>query len=136
MDFSPTADFGCYVTVENECNTGLMLTEKHKNDKAKWLVEPPPGISKNSQFQFVLKDAPGLEGTEGSVVYTLDVPGDPKPELTLAFSCPTKPTSQNTFKAESSDPSTMAVEKNLKSPHGHPMYGKDFPSKFLQSFSP
>lgn len=134
-------DFSCYVTVTNNCKTALMLQhkDKGKNDKGKWEVEPPNVIAGGTSQQFVLKDALGTEGTEGSVEYALNAPKNPG--VRICFSCPATPGSKNTFTAKSSEPSIMKVEQDgPHKPDGHPMHGKKFPSIFYfrpcQSFSP
>lgn len=126
-------DFGCYVDVSNRCKSSLMLKEKRKSGRSTWEVEPPSTIKAGKSHEFVLKDSLGLEGTEGAVVYTLD--SLKNPDLELEFSCPAKPGSKNTFIARSSHESIMKVEKDGPT-EGHPMKGKDLPSKFLLSTLP
>lgn len=128
-------DFGCYVTIENECTSSLMLQSKHKNDNARWEVEPPDIINEHKHLQFVLKDTLGLVGSEGSVEYMLDAPKNP--ELEIKFSCPFPPGSKNTFTVKSTHASIMKVEKHGPDPtKGHPMHGKYFPTKVFLSTLP
>jgi hypothetical protein len=123
-------DFGCYVDISNKCETSLMLHEARIIGKGSWKVEPPSNIQAASSYEFALKDALGHTGTDGVVDYQLNFPKEGGVFLRLRFACPSKLGSKNTFTAESSDETIMKVEKDGPT-EGHPMHGKDLPSKFL-----
>ncbi|KAL5338931.1 hypothetical protein BJX70DRAFT_365101 [Aspergillus crustosus] len=109
-------DFGCYVTIFNECQSPLSLNSQTVVD-GNWSIPPPQTIAQGTSYQFVLSDDLGPEGSEGFVTYSLQ---RTSASVVVHFSCPVW--SSNIFTANSNNSIVLDVTQVGPS-SGHPMIG-------------
>lgn len=110
-------DFGCYITVFNECPSSLNLSSETIVD-GNWKIPPPQVIPNGQNYQFVLEDDLGPEGSEGFATYNLE---GTSASVVLHFSCPVW--SSNIFNATSNN--TVILNVTQTGPNGgHPLLGK------------
>ncbi|KAJ6036002.1 hypothetical protein N7540_000281 [Penicillium herquei] len=109
-------DFGCYITVFNECSSPLSLSSQTIVD-GNWKTPPPQTITNGQSYQFVLEDDLGPEGSEGFVTYSLE---GTTASVVLHFSCPVW--SSNIFTANSNNSVILNVTQ-VGPNSGHPLIG-------------
>lgn len=110
-------DFGCYITIYNECSSSLILSSDTVVD-GNWSIPPPQIIPNGQNYQFVLEDDLGPEGSEGFVTYNLE---NTSASVVVHFSCPVW--SSNIFTATSNN--TVMLNVTQVGPNsGHPLISK------------
>jgi UDP-2,3-diacylglucosamine pyrophosphatase LpxH len=81
--FYGTADYSCYVRIDNNSDQPMILTAQPTPD-GYYIVPPPQTIAAHSSAWIWVQDKLGLSGAKGQVSYTLA-----GKTINLGFTCPT-----------------------------------------------
>ncbi|RHZ46472.1 uncharacterized protein CDV56_103385 [Aspergillus thermomutatus] len=83
----PNADFGCYISVQNNLPVDLVYFNK-EDTHGYWDKEPPYRINPTAKGEISLKDKTLAPGAEGWFEYRIDIPGMETTIFRCNFKCP------------------------------------------------